>query len=1269
CKCTHPVYPLSYTADGTPPTIWHTMVEPKLEAEDAERLFQSAECADVKSLYDDIARVRGKTKQQLVTLLDVEKSRRAVYTMKSLPCSMNDVISVVTSLETKQINSDRFAELLELIGGGNEIEKVQFHVRRKTSASLDYPEYMLYEMSKVSHCKERMDFLRFRYRVQWHLFETEQQLKELHTACEEVSNSSALKNLLQSLLAVGNYLNGGTENGQADGFGLEVMNRLKEVQDRDAKGNLLEFVLKLYCQCYEVEIELGCPTKFRLPEPSNMRHAAQVSFENINEALSNMKAEVKSTREKYLVMSTKEAMDTRDNLWTTTENFMTCALEIILEEERLLQDTRSYFRRTTAYFLMDPDMVTPQEFFQIWATFLHDCKYYWKLAHRKLGKERFEMDFKHRGQLVAMFDHKFMETVQNTPASRRAANLQKEGGNAKDSVVSSKGVKVNGYSDSHNSDKPMVGAPPKDVSATYKSHINALQESHSPKQLTCEPPSSGLHKPLPKAASTTSVPSENGIPGAHSYENHEDMERVLTESRSGTSQSDTLEWAGKRSDKQQFPFVSWLKREPGKLSSAGDIKANVDSSHLMSERQQPTSQSSTSFSKFKNSVVQKFTHSPSGKRTAEVAGLQENRDIPHSLPMTSLPSYMPLRVVVSENEISPYVTSIGRDNRQTAARYQEKYATQPGGSSSRDYRTNSTEHRNVLDSRIMTTGGGKGRAGSNISTEYAGLYHTPPFHAPVDKDGYSSPNIITNTLEKSDINNNTTPKNANRDHPANGVVRTRAPILLGSNLSISDAYSPSDREGAPTRHPVFEQSVSRRNDKPTLAFQHTPASVPSYSAKRVHNYENQGRLETGQAVKHRADPVTFPPTSIPPPATPTTSHMNTFPLTSRSSVTPTSSQNFPSSTQSTPAKSLSYHRVHETPIVQESTPVPSARQPPAKPSRNLHLNLGQDSRKDEKKIAASLDRLDRNGHTVPSISTLINRFEKKQNLLEAVNNEERLLANDVAKTLTMTSTPVVYKHPPGLDPDENEPPPVPPRSDHSFQDNYPSDSLDSRSSRGHGRKVVNLADSQNRSNFDSNVTQKYAFGDANAMTPLSNFGKSNHVRQETGLSDQDDGYRDRLRKVAASSTVFERHNKHLTPQYHKQNNPVQFSTPQFNRQNSQTTVMSMNSSQTYSRQSSVTQSQNPSQSDRTPQNSRINGVQTQPSRTNGNVLTVTNKLGLNQSQFQNNHESNTQSQTPHFSKDNTLQQRLDTDGRTPASAMAVVSPTVVHHGSVTFMEI
>jgi hypothetical protein len=48
-----------------------------------------------------------------------------------------------------------------------------------------------------------------------------------------------LKNLLETLLAVGNYLNGATEMGQADGFGIEVLNKMKEIQDRVNFNNII----------------------------------------------------------------------------------------------------------------------------------------------------------------------------------------------------------------------------------------------------------------------------------------------------------------------------------------------------------------------------------------------------------------------------------------------------------------------------------------------------------------------------------------------------------------------------------------------------------------------------------------------------------------------------------------------------------------------------------------------------------------------------------------------------------------------------------------------------------------------------------------------------------------------------------------------------------------------------------------------------------------------------------------------------------------------
>ena len=45
------------------------------------------------------------------------------------------------------------------------------------------------------------------------------------------SHSEPIRTVLQLVLAFGNYMNGGTQRGQADGFHLSIISKLKDVKD------------------------------------------------------------------------------------------------------------------------------------------------------------------------------------------------------------------------------------------------------------------------------------------------------------------------------------------------------------------------------------------------------------------------------------------------------------------------------------------------------------------------------------------------------------------------------------------------------------------------------------------------------------------------------------------------------------------------------------------------------------------------------------------------------------------------------------------------------------------------------------------------------------------------------------------------------------------------------------------------------------------------------------------------------------------------------
>jgi uncharacterized membrane protein len=59
--------------------------------------------------------------------------------------------------------------------------------------------------------------------------------------------SVSLKTVLAIILALGNYMNGGNRTrGQADGFGLEILAKLRDVKSKDSSVTLLHFIVREY---------------------------------------------------------------------------------------------------------------------------------------------------------------------------------------------------------------------------------------------------------------------------------------------------------------------------------------------------------------------------------------------------------------------------------------------------------------------------------------------------------------------------------------------------------------------------------------------------------------------------------------------------------------------------------------------------------------------------------------------------------------------------------------------------------------------------------------------------------------------------------------------------------------------------------------------------------------------------------------------------------------------------------------------------------------
>jgi formin-1 len=72
-------------------------------------------------------------------------------------------------------------------------------------------------------------------------------------------------------------MNGNTQRGQADGFYLDVLLKLRDVKAKDSDMNLLQYTVKQYLKQYERGLD-KTKNESRLPSPVSLTSAAQVNM-------------------------------------------------------------------------------------------------------------------------------------------------------------------------------------------------------------------------------------------------------------------------------------------------------------------------------------------------------------------------------------------------------------------------------------------------------------------------------------------------------------------------------------------------------------------------------------------------------------------------------------------------------------------------------------------------------------------------------------------------------------------------------------------------------------------------------------------------------------------------------------------------------------------------------------------------------------------------------------------------------------------------------
>ncbi|XP_059691764.1 formin-2 [Gavia stellata] len=396
-----PMKPLYWTRiqlhskrDSSASLVWEKIEEPSIDYHEFEELFSKTAVKERKKPISDTI-TKTKTKQ-VVKLLSNKRSQAVGILMSSLHLDMRDIQHAVVNLDNSVVDLETLQALYENRAQSDELEKIEKHSKaskeKENAKSLDKPEQFLYELSLIPNFSERVFCILFQSTFSESICSIRRKLELLQKLCETLKNGPGVMQVLGLVLAFGNYMNGGNRTrGQADGFGLDILPKLKDVKSSDNSRSLLSYIVSYYLRNFDEDAgKEQCI--FPLPDPQDLFQASQMKFEDFQKDLRKMKKDLRvceTEAAKVYQLSLEEHLQPfKDSM----EQFISQAKIDQENEEKSLTEAHKSFLETAAYFCMKPKMgekeVSPHSFFSIWHEFSSDFKDFWKKENKLILQER-----------------------------------------------------------------------------------------------------------------------------------------------------------------------------------------------------------------------------------------------------------------------------------------------------------------------------------------------------------------------------------------------------------------------------------------------------------------------------------------------------------------------------------------------------------------------------------------------------------------------------------------------------------------------------------------------------------------------------------------------------------------------------------------------------------------------------------------------------------------------------------------------------------------
>ncbi|CAL8362618.1 unnamed protein product [Boreogadus saida] len=377
--------------------VWEKIEEPTVDFNDFVELFSKSTVKEKKKpISDTISKSKAK---QVAKLLSNKRSQAVGILMSSIHLDMKDIQNAILNMDNSVVDLETLQALYENRAQDDEMEKIQKHnkatAEKEEAKPLDKPEQFLFQLSQIPNFSERVFCFLFQSAFRECISSVLRKVEILQTVCKTLQSGKCVMQILGLVLAFGNFMNGGNRSrGQADGFTLDILPKLKDVKSSDNSQSLLSYIVAYYLQHFDEDAgRESCV--YPLPEPQDLFQASQMKFEDFQRDLRKLRKDLNvctAQTEKVCKSSSEENLQPfKDEM----EQFLIQAKTELEAQEKQLAATEEIFVELVVFFSVKPKSgekdVSPNTLFSVWHEFTSDFKEQWKKENKTILKERVKM--------------------------------------------------------------------------------------------------------------------------------------------------------------------------------------------------------------------------------------------------------------------------------------------------------------------------------------------------------------------------------------------------------------------------------------------------------------------------------------------------------------------------------------------------------------------------------------------------------------------------------------------------------------------------------------------------------------------------------------------------------------------------------------------------------------------------------------------------------------------------------------------------------------